>query len=383
MQPILIWLLLAGFLISAPLGRPLGCEADVAKPYLVAEDAQPLGDRVPLILIHGWIGECSGGKQGWENVIARIEREGGFTLFKVYRFIYPSRRLSLEQAGEVLAKTIAARPELNGRRLLLVGHSRGGLVARTWMELYGGGEQTIRLITLATPHHGSPLASLLALVDGDLKETVREDLKRIFNLDRYSDPLLAGVKLLVSIGYRLIYRIDPASFLDMRWDDYDGLIQQDYARYSDRVKEALDNLFLRKLNSITRWDRKIIAYYGYLDPNVNVRDPRWNKGLQRAFYRWSGELERALPGDFRWNDGLIPIQSASFAGHEVTRRGPFPSMTHVDIRDHPQVLQRLLKDLEMIAQKERLRDRVRPTEAAVRACDPLPGEPLKLCAGLK
>ncbi|MFQ6090001.1 MAG: esterase/lipase family protein [Candidatus Bipolaricaulia bacterium] len=374
MQPVLIWLLLAGFLISTPLGRPPGCEADVAKPYLVAEDSQPLGDRIPLILIHGWIGECSGGKQGWENVIARIKRGGGFALFKVYRFIYPSRWLSLEQAGRALEEAIAAKPELHARRLLLIGHSRGGLVARTWMEFDGGGERTIRLITLATPHHGSPLASLLAIFDGGLKGRVKDDLKRIFNLGRHSDLLLSGAKLLASLGYQLFFGIDDRSLLDMRWDNYDGLVQEDYAQYSERVREALDNLFLQRLNAVTRFDRKIIAYYGYL----SSRAPDW-QDPRRALYQWSGELERALPGDFRWNDGLIPIQSASFAGHEVERRGPFPSMSHIDIRDHPQVLRQLMEDLKRISQDERLRGRTSPREAAASACDLIAG-PLKLCA---
>gem|GEM_PF-4293049 len=379
MQLILIWLLLMGFLTTSGLtpAEPPGCEVDIAKPYLVAEDNQPLGDRIPLILIHGWLGECSGGEQGWENVIATIKHRG-FALFKVYRFIYPSRRLSLEQAGRALKGAIAARPELDGRRLLLIGHSRGGLVARTYMEFDGGGERTIKLITLATPHHGSPLASLLALVDGQLGNgRVREDLKRIFGLSRYSDLLLVGAKLTVSFGYRLIYGIAPQSFLDMRWDDYDGLVQQDYARYSARVKEELDNLFLQKLNSIPRFDHKIIAYYGYLSPTARALG--WGDP-QRVFYRLSGELERTLPGDFCWNDGLIPIQSASFAGHKVTRRGPFSSMNHVDIRDHPQVLRRLMKDLRGIAQEEGLRGRDSPQEAAVRACGLLGGEPLRLCA---
>jgi len=378
MQPILIWLLLAGFLVSAPLGRPPGCATDVAVPYLAAEDHQPLGDRIPLILIHGWIGECSGGKQGWESVIARIKQEGGFDLFKVYRFIYPSRILSLEQAARALAEAIAARAELHSRRLVLIGHSRGGLVARTWMEFYGGGERMIKLITLATPHHGSPLASLLAIVEGDLKGRVREDLKRIFNLDRYPDLLLFGAKLFLSLGYQLFYGIVPASFLDMRWDDYDGIVQKDYATYSEQIKAALDNLFLRKLNASTRFDRKIIAYYGYLSPAA--RDPG-GQDPQRAFYRLSAELAGILPGNFRWNDGLIPIQSASFAGHDVERRGPFPSMSHVDIRDHPQVLRQLMDDLKRILREERLQGRLRPEEAAVLACSSAFGEPFKLCAG--
>lgn len=203
---------------------------------------------------------------------------------------------------------------------------------------------------------------------------MKDDLKRIFNLGRHSDLLLSGAKLLASLGYQLFFGINDRSFLDMRWDDYDGLVQEDYAGYSARVREALDNLFLQRLNSITRWDHKIIAYYGYLSSRAPERqDPR------RALYQWSGELERALPGDFRWNDGLIPIQSASFAGHEVERRGPFPSMSHIDIRDHPQVLRQLMEDLKEIVREERLRGRTNPKEAAASTCG-LTAGPLRLCA---
>ncbi len=386
MQFILACLLVVGFLASTGLmpGQTPACPVD-APPYLAAEDDRPLGGRIPLILVHGWIAECHGGKQGWERLIARIEREEGSAPFKIYRFIYSSRRLGLEGAGSALAEAVAARGELQGEGLLLIGHSVGGLVARTFMELDGGGERTIKLITLATPHHGSPLASLLALVDGQWSSSAaQEDLKRILNLGRYSDPLLRGAKLLVSLSYRLIYGIDPAGFLDLRWDDYDDLTQQDYAGYSERIKEALDNRFLQRLNSSTRFDHKIIAYYGYL--GHRAFDLRRGGELPFIFYGWSGELERRLPGNFDWNDGLIPIQSASFAGHRITRRGPFPSMTHTDIRDHPQVQSRLLEDLEAIAAETEAKNGSDFPKVAAKicGCEPAPLEwRLKLCADLK
>ena len=53
---------------------------------------------------------------------------------------------------DVLAQTGADK-------LVLVGHSMGGLVCRDYLAIHGG-DKVDRLITLATPHQGSQLAAL-------------------------------------------------------------------------------------------------------------------------------------------------------------------------------------------------------------------------------
>jgi len=55
-------------------------------------------------------------------------------------------------------------------RLVLIGHSMGGLVARYFVEVLGGWRDTRRLITLGTPHRGS-VKSLDALCNG-LRERI-------------------------------------------------------------------------------------------------------------------------------------------------------------------------------------------------------------------
>ncbi len=384
MAQALFWLLLAiilngSFNPTLVPESPLACPTDVAQPYLTAEDDAPLGDRVPVILIHGWIAECGGPKQGWEFFLEYLQRRGLFKEFKFYRFIYPSRRLNLKDAGRALAAAIAARPELQGKQLILIGHSRGGLVARAYLELFGGHDHVFKLITLATPHHGTPLASLLALLDGDLGDaTVRAGLKRMLHLGRYTDLLLIGAKLVIDLGYQLLFGIVPRSFHDMRWDDYDQITQRDYAHYPDRIKATLDNEFLRKLNEITEWDDRIIAYAGYLPP-----EPRWDRGLgwdgnlQRTAYRFSAALEGLLPGDFGWSDGLVPLRSATFAGHRVARRGPFPSMCHTDLRDNPEVLRQIVRDLQAIHAELQ---RVSLLRKATSSCAVVRGM-VRLCAG--
>ena len=81
-------------------------------------------------------------------------------------------RASNRWAAEALDAFI--RPKLHDWRkgdggadakLWLVCHSMGGLVARYFLEHLGGAAITRRLITLGTPHRGSPKA-LGALVNG-------------------------------------------------------------------------------------------------------------------------------------------------------------------------------------------------------------------------
>lgn len=48
-----------------------------------------------------------------------------------------------------------------GARIDVVGHSLGGLIARYWAQELGGARRLDRLVTLATPHHGTTNARLL------------------------------------------------------------------------------------------------------------------------------------------------------------------------------------------------------------------------------
>lgn len=79
-------------------------------------------------------------------------------------------RHSIRHAAERLAADVAARlgGEHSGarrRRVIVVAHSMGGLVARYWLGPLGGAADCAALITLGTPHRGAPKA-LDVLVNG-------------------------------------------------------------------------------------------------------------------------------------------------------------------------------------------------------------------------
>ncbi|WP_033328489.1 esterase/lipase family protein [Streptomyces yerevanensis] len=77
-------------------------------------------------------------------------------------------RHSIRHAAERLASDVAARlgGEHSGarrRRVIVVAHSMGGLVARYWLGPLGGAVDCAALIILGTPHRGAPKAlSVLA-----------------------------------------------------------------------------------------------------------------------------------------------------------------------------------------------------------------------------
>jgi pimeloyl-ACP methyl ester carboxylesterase len=64
---------------------------------------------------------------------------------------------------DTLARMIAEKIENLAARhgfpaLHIIGHSKGGLIARRYIQHYGGDKRAKALTTLGTPHHGTPTA---------------------------------------------------------------------------------------------------------------------------------------------------------------------------------------------------------------------------------
>ena len=103
----------------------------------------------PVLLVHGY-----GCNRGYWRPLSRRLAQAGIV----------HRALDLEPAVasiDMLVPQLAAAIERlcpePGDRVILVAHSMGGLVGRAYLRTFGAA-RVVRLITLATPHHGTVLA---------------------------------------------------------------------------------------------------------------------------------------------------------------------------------------------------------------------------------
>jgi pimeloyl-ACP methyl ester carboxylesterase len=104
------------------------------------------------VLVHGYAGtpHC------WSPLIERLEADG---FDQVYAFSYNSFTGGLPELGQALAGTVTAMLQWSGCDTVhLVGHSLGGLLVRVATEWLGLWPHAATAVTIATPHHGCPLA---------------------------------------------------------------------------------------------------------------------------------------------------------------------------------------------------------------------------------
>lgn len=132
----------ANFVVLAPF----------EKLWMGPDRLRPSVERPPLLLVHGY--GCS--RAAWWWLRQRLEARGWvvatINLEPIYTDIEHYVESLTQRIDEVLAATGAAR-------LILIGHSMGGLVVRAYMRRYGA-EKIARIVTLGTPYGGSALARI-------------------------------------------------------------------------------------------------------------------------------------------------------------------------------------------------------------------------------
>jgi pimeloyl-ACP methyl ester carboxylesterase len=111
-------------------------------------DPSPAPAAVPILLLHGVL--CNGA--AWRDWISRLAARG---LGPVYTLSYGPPFASIDWFVEQAAAKIDAILAATGaRKVALVGHSMGGLVARAYLRRHGVAKVHC-LVTIGTPHHGS------------------------------------------------------------------------------------------------------------------------------------------------------------------------------------------------------------------------------------
>ncbi len=142
--------------LSSPLSNPQSSANSTANPNnaqlnLVASNSA-LSNKIPVLLLHGLF--CNRGL--WHGFAKMLAAEGhvvhGISMETPFGSIdaYPAQ---IEQAIQLLLKATGAK------KIALIGHSMGGLAARSYCRQYGD-RHIEKIITLGTPHQGTWISRL-------------------------------------------------------------------------------------------------------------------------------------------------------------------------------------------------------------------------------
>lgn len=357
-------------------------------------------DRIPLILIHGFTGTDQSTFDGIDG--ATVAEKAYFAelldffyataglndAYELYRFHYLSNVVDVPTIAADLrlwVEDFIASGDLRDAECVLIGHSMGGLVARSYMEEQThaadtgafagkmGGERVKTLITLGTPHHGSPAANDAARDPGPEWDLLLDIVDTIF---------WGGVGI-----------TDP-NRSDLRWDNYNGMAGYD----------AEKNQWLSDLNDASVYNDKVIAYGGGVEDSTGEISDGYSlnllweqlenstttefsglfsmcqtygflpaKSSSFLMYPFRGPYEENRPFTFRMqlcfagvlldkiydmnNDGLVPADSADYRDGAPGQTRWFEGFDHWDLKSdrevNPQLFTALEKDLDALVPAEK------------------------------
>jgi pimeloyl-ACP methyl ester carboxylesterase len=164
----------SGFLFVTVLLHPLGWFS----PKELKTDRE---GGIPVILLHGLF--QSRACWTWTRYQLRP-----FGYRNVYSIPLPPWK-DIETLTERVARTVdEVRHALDVEKVILIGHSMGGIVARNYLQLCGGAPKVAGCLLLAVPHGGSKLVPFALSPLGKLVMPGSAFLQRLG-----SEPLPAGV----------------------------------------------------------------------------------------------------------------------------------------------------------------------------------------------
>jgi triacylglycerol esterase/lipase EstA (alpha/beta hydrolase family) len=281
---------------------------------LYIEDASPnlpLDDRTPLLLVHGWSFDGKPAAPGggyWNNFINYLLNDPELrNFYKPYYVKYWSNAVPVQNLGQLLRDKVE-QAGFNNKEIAIIAHSMGGLVSRSFMNENSYttgkyidkkcGENVKLLVTLSSPHHGSPMAN------GPARN------------DKVNFLLQLTMSLVEENAFKET-KYNEVNRSDLRWDNYDNLLN--YTKYPNEKNDWLVNL-----NSNTTYDSKLICYAGTVTGklllSINTVEEQYEVG--------SYLMKQAFGFD---NDGIVPIKSSTFDGHTPKRIRRFSEYNHADI----------------------------------------------------
>ena len=118
----------------------------------VRADPPAGGPLVPVLMVHGYLSN----RGLLRPLIGALDRSGARVHTLNFRGLFGSIEPLIGQLEAEVQRLVAASGH---PQVVLVCHSMGGLVTRAWLMRHGA-QRVARLVTIASPHHGTALANL-------------------------------------------------------------------------------------------------------------------------------------------------------------------------------------------------------------------------------
>ena len=365
----------AGLPVFAPYVQPPHKKKFLKKsPSEVAiyqYDDAPLGDRSPLLMVHGLRGEFWP-EFRWGKVAQHFKKDPTFNQnYKIYFCRYPTLvRLenTIPKFRQEIDKLYTACHE---RPITLVALSMGGNLSYEAMQDPATDSKIKALMALGSPFHGSPLFS--------------SDWMQYSLYKRVSMP---WTRVDHSLALKLYFNRNQNLVADLGWDDADNAIP-DAGKFKSKLlfgpkgelsAEKVANVRLLKLNDTnTHIKRKLITYGGYIhNPYLEPAPERYLENaamypitfltvkfpahlarehpvlnlLNRdiASVEVAKEWKQTTKNSYLYalNDGITPLSSALFLPTDALKAVPLISHDAVrKLRDRTDVkLARAFKDVD-------------------------------------
>lgn len=187
--------------------------------------------RTPVILIHGIGAETDRNYFNWARFLEFTDGKPEFQkLYKVYLYRYDTTQ-SVPNLSKGLQEDLREFiTSLHGRKMRILAYSEGGLLTRNVMQDPVINAHTERVITIATPFHGSPLAN---------PDWVKEQLKE--------ESSFSAVKMTNGLSYWIAKKKYPTFEKDFQWDNFDKALSEETVEPVNQLSSDFVNAYSNKL----------------------------------------------------------------------------------------------------------------------------------------
>lgn len=334
-----------------PDGKTLSAKGPVEVQLFQLDDSA-IGERAPLLFVHGGGGEHKEMFR-WDKVVGAFRKDPEFNKrYKVYFLRYDSEAPLPSSVNDAVEALIDFGDKNPTKKLTVVALSMGGNVMQGALADRRIDALVTRLIALGTPFHGSPLFSA-DWYQYSLHKNKFQPVSRLFD----------------SLDYRAYFSRHKNYQKDLKWDNVDNAMP-DVGKFHSLTplgpKGNLtvgrdDNPLLATFNKEIKIDKnKITAYAGYLlNSDVlamsrkqkmrsyllapyhffTVRVPAQLGREQPALKVLNAKVSRVVSDEegygkahlYALNDGITPISSAVFLSAKATREYPILKETDLSI----------------------------------------------------